>query len=79
MTTQRWEYKTVVVERVRVKGTPPSAWCIRVKDEVFLRDDYLNQLGDEGWELASAVIALAPGGMMSEPLIHFLYFKRPKP
>jgi len=68
MSASKWEYLVLVSqlsgERVRprfVNGKELENW-----DEGPGLPEYLNQLGDEGWELASA----ATGSV--------LYFKRPK-
>ena len=66
---QKWEYYWVVVpnslRKMKVGGQREKVQAI----------DYVNRLGDEGWELVSVEQSF-PGAGLSD---YILFFKRPKP
>lgn len=63
---QRWEYLWVVI--------PNSLGKMKVAGEKVHAFEYVNQLGDEGWELVSVEQGF-PGSGLSD---YILFFKRPK-
>jgi len=63
---QRWEYLWVVI--------PNSLGKMKVAGEKVHALEYINQLGDEGWELVSVEQGF-PGSGLSD---YILFFKRPK-
>ena len=71
-----WEYKVVSFQEYRgwrpryVNGSELTNWM-----ENPLLDDYLVQMGEEGWELATASSGERLYGLSDK---HQLYFKRPK-
>jgi hypothetical protein len=63
---QRWEYLWVVI--------PNSLGKMKVAGEKVEAIDYVNQLGEQGWELVSVEQGF-PGSGLSD---YILFFKRPK-
>jgi hypothetical protein len=61
---QRWEYHLAII--------PGSLKTIKIRGEKIQTDDYLNQLGDQGWELV-AVEQSFPGSGLSD---YILFFRR---
>lgn len=62
----RWEYFLTIV--------PGSLKEVKIGGEKIQTDDYLNQLGDRGWELVTVEQSF-PGSGLSD---YILFFKRPK-
>ena len=63
---QKWEYTWVVV--------PHSLGKMKVGGQKVRALDYVNELGEEGWELVGAEQGW-PGAGISD---YILFFKRPK-
>ena len=63
---QKWEYLWTVI--------PGSLKKIKVSGQKIPVEDYLNELGMQGWELV-AVEQGFPGSGLSD---YILFFKRPK-
>lgn len=63
---QRWEYLWVVI--------PNSLGKMKLAGEKVEAIDYVNQLGEQGWELVSVEQGF-PGSGLSD---YILFFKRPK-
>ncbi len=74
---QRWEYLAVAVDydgKVRfVNGTELKDWK---RGPVYI--EYLNLLGNDGWELVTGSVHHSSGALMGGNLLWF-HFKRPKP
>ena len=64
---QKWEYKWIVI--------PSSLGKKKIGKQKVESIEYVNQLGEEGWELL-AVEQGWPGSGLSD---YILFFKRPKP
>jgi hypothetical protein len=62
---QKWEYYLAVI--------PGSLKKLKVGDKKIQTDEYINQLGAQGWELV-AVEQSFPGSGISD---YILFFKRP--
>jgi hypothetical protein len=87
---QKWEYKVIQAWQGRVrtvdnqeqlKPVPPSepnSWALSQQAENDLRNPldfkYLNELGEEGWELVAYDLNYGPGGIAATVMI----FKRQK-
>jgi hypothetical protein len=71
---QRWEYTVLqVVPRVPIGGLEPGVYLGRMRRaglEHLPVDDILNEVGNEGWELA---------GVLGSADVTTFYLKRPRP
>lgn len=63
---QKWEYIWVIV--------PHSLGKMKVGGQKVRAHDYVNELGEEGWELVGVEQGLPGAGISS----YILFFKRPK-
>ncbi len=60
-----------------IKGAP--TWCIQMDGTDIPSDEALTQLGDEGWELVTAVVQHTYGDAWNKRTTsRWLCFKRPK-
>ena len=87
---QKWEYKVIEAWQGRVRRvdnqeqlkpvstSEPNYWALSQQAESDLRNPldfkYLNELGEEGWELIAYDLNHGPGGMGATVII----FKRQK-
>jgi hypothetical protein len=80
---QQWEYKAITLARV-----PAGDWVVEEEDwknttstahvsQTTFASDYVQKLGEEGWELTTAYSAGPPQGAW--PIKPTLVFKRRKP
>ncbi len=68
MQKQKWEYLIVEINTGRVSRINKVNISLTEREE---ESDYLQKMGDEGWELVSAIETYSHNQR--------LYFKRPKP
>ncbi|NIM94456.1 MAG: DUF4177 domain-containing protein [Anaerolineales bacterium] len=64
---QKWEYRWIIL--------PHSLGRMKAAGRKVESSDYVNELGDQGWELLGIEQGLPGGGIISE---YILFFKRPK-
>ncbi|MEK7699280.1 MAG: hypothetical protein AAB332_02645 [Planctomycetota bacterium] len=76
---KKWDYLTVVADH-NFKGRPEQS---RASDgRTFSRGEaFMQQLGEEGWELVAVVFGTSGHDEYGNPLnyINRFYFKRPRP
>jgi len=77
---QKWQHKIVNIDIHMSPVLTMARWGVTVPGEPKAREtkdaveQYLNELGAEGWELVSAVTGSNRDGIMTKAV---LFFKRP--
>ncbi len=77
---QRWEHKIVHIDIHMSPVLTMARWGVSVPGEPKPRETreavehYLTQLGDEGWEMVSAITGTNRDGIITKAV---LFFKRP--
>ncbi|GEM_PF-5404426 len=80
---QKWQYKRLGIKMTNSLGRP--SYELKLEDGQTLRDEavwsYVDDLGEEGWEMISAVPEVIPAfgfSMVNAASTLVLWFKRPQ-